>query len=661
MSAAIASALCVPAPGNAAGLGQASVASGLGQPLRVEIEILNASTEELAGLTARLAPFSDSRNALAPTVPLPADLRVSIEQRGRRAIVLVTTRSPINEPFVVLPVELSLGGSGLVREFTLLLDPVEARSPGPTAPVDPPTVARAAAAAGDGNRLEATREVARSESTRSVAEGRSTSPRPGAVPIGPLPSAGIATATRAHVVQRGESLARIASRLRSADVTTAQVAATIYRWNPEAFIAGDVNRLIAGRTLTIPDAQVMRELDPADAAPLIGLRDDPTRVGAHGAQASRPSVQSASRGTDRLTLTPDRARQVDRIGIAEDRLADMEKTIERLESLVSRQALLIQKMVEHQGLARGDGALAAPSGAQHPGNWVAAPDTPPEAGNGGGAAAPDSRPAVTAADRVAPDGSQWPVVLSKGLVPVYAGLGVLLAGLAALYGARRARSGRDQRMPPQPAATRTTQRFTETRSAEAPSTLPTTADLDLDFSSNTGGASSRLEPAVRAPGAPAVDSVHPGLLDTEIDSIAEAEVYLAYGRNDQAEEVLRDALDRNPANAEVALRLLALYADRRNLPAMESVIQLLSAGTGERGAAWERALELRRTGKADGGRMAESESQTSPPWRIDPPAGTPQTTDRAPTLAAPSPGGQVVALALEEMVSTPAADRRDVA
>jgi len=44
------------------------------------------------------------------------------------------------------------------------------------------------------------------------------------------------------------------------------------------------------------------------------------------------------------------------------------------------------------------------------------------------------------------------------------------------------------------------------------------------------------------------------------DPIAEAQVFLAYGRPTQAEAVLQQALERNPDNAAVRAKLTALQA-----------------------------------------------------------------------------------------------------
>ncbi|MDH3694250.1 MAG: hypothetical protein OER96_06745, partial [Gammaproteobacteria bacterium] len=48
-------------------------------------------------------------------------------------------------------------------------------------------------------------------------------------------------------------------------------------------------------------------------------------------------------------------------------------------------------------------------------------------------------------------------------------------------------------------------------------------------------------------------------VEKHFDPIAEAKVYIAYGRQEEAEQVLRDALDKDPDHPELALELLDVY------------------------------------------------------------------------------------------------------
>ncbi len=63
-------------------------------------------------------------------------------------------------------------------------------------------------------------------------------------------------------------------------------------------------------------------------------------------------------------------------------------------------------------------------------------------------------------------------------------------------------------------------------------------------------------------------------LDTnEVDPVAEADVYIAYGRDAQAEEILKEALRTQPERHPVRLKLLEIYANRKDLRAFETAGQ----------------------------------------------------------------------------------------
>jgi pilus assembly protein FimV len=84
-----------------------------------------------------------------------------------------------------------------------------------------------------------------------------------------------------------------------------------------------------------------------------------------------------------------------------------------------------------------------------------------------------------------------------------------------------------------------------------------------------------------------------GKIDTEeIDPIAEADVYMAYGRDTQAEEILREALAKDSSRQAIRLKLLEIYANRKDARAFEAAANELHAATGGRGPDWEKAANL---------------------------------------------------------------------
>jgi len=66
----------------------------------------------------------------------------------------------------------------------------------------------------------------------------------------------------------------------------------------------------------------------------------------------------------------------------------------------------------------------------------------------------------------------------------------------------------------------------------------------------------------------------------EVDPLAEAEVYMAYGRDEQAEEVLKDAAAKNPDRHELKLKLLEIYQGRKDIASFETLAEELYPAAG---------------------------------------------------------------------------------
>jgi pilus assembly protein FimV len=79
----------------------------------------------------------------------------------------------------------------------------------------------------------------------------------------------------------------------------------------------------------------------------------------------------------------------------------------------------------------------------------------------------------------------------------------------------------------------------------------------------------------------------------EVDPIAEAEVYLAYGRDEQAEEILKDAIVKEPARHELREKILEIYSQRNDISAFETVAEELYASLeGRGGELWDRVAAM---------------------------------------------------------------------
>jgi len=87
-----------------------------------------------------------------------------------------------------------------------------------------------------------------------------------------------------------------------------------------------------------------------------------------------------------------------------------------------------------------------------------------------------------------------------------------------------------------------------------------------------------------------------GGLDTDdVDPIAEADVYMAYGRDTQAEEILKEALQKDANRIPVQVKLLEIYANRRDAKSFEQIALKLKGLTNSAGADWDKAAALGRS------------------------------------------------------------------
>jgi pilus assembly protein FimV len=78
----------------------------------------------------------------------------------------------------------------------------------------------------------------------------------------------------------------------------------------------------------------------------------------------------------------------------------------------------------------------------------------------------------------------------------------------------------------------------------------------------------------------------------DVDPVAEADVYLAYGRDLQAEEILREALRTTPQRVAIHAKLLEILARRNDPRAFEPLAREALALTGSSGPVWEQIASL---------------------------------------------------------------------
>jgi pilus assembly protein FimV len=712
LSAVAAAVLCAAAPSTwALGLGRLTVESALGETLKAEIDVTSLTPEEAASLKVKVASPDAYHAAGVDYNGVLAGTQVALQHApdGHTVLRLSSDRA-VQEPFVDVILELSWSSGRLVREYTLLFDPPGAHANAPvpsvqaapaisanpstaprrSAPVPAPAPAPAAAA-------EAPAPAA------ARAPRHAPVPAPASTAAAPAPASTPAGGADEVRVRQGDTLYRIATRTQRSGVSLDQMLVSLYRGNPSAFIDNNMNRLKAGVVLSVPSADTARQTSEADAHQLIVAQssdfgayrqhlasavpsartEEPTRQATGKVQAAvEDRKQAAQTSPDKLTLSHGALKPTS----PEARLS---KEAERKEAS-ARVAELSRNVEELKRLSGANkaGATAPASAATKPAPGAVPASAPTHA------TTTPAKPAVTVPP-VLPHPSVASAPLhTPAVVPPHAASSVL-PGVAA-SAPHPAVAASHPRPRPRPHGAPVP--VEEPSFFDNPLVLPVGGVallglLGLGFyrwrsrskkdSGETSFLESRLQPDsfFGASGGQRIDtrdasgvsssmSYSLSQLDAigDVDPVAEADVYLAYGRDLQAEEILKEAMRSNPDRLAIRAKLLEVYAKRRDTKGFEQLATQMYALTRGEGEDWARAQELGRQIDPDhplyqpGGHPNGAAAPAAPVVEAGPstmpgaPAATqPEPSSFAPAVPAVAPPSADLDLDLDAPVSLPPA------
>ncbi len=111
----------------AIGLDEIAHQSGLGEPLRLVIPLLTDPSDELAGEEFAGECYRVV-SPVANDLPQVQWAKVALEHRGGRALLVVSTAYPINEPMMRVAVRAGCRVA-MSREYTLFFDPISIEAP----------------------------------------------------------------------------------------------------------------------------------------------------------------------------------------------------------------------------------------------------------------------------------------------------------------------------------------------------------------------------------------------------------------------------------------------------------------------------------------------------------------------------------------------------
>ena len=242
--------LMVAMPGlvSALGLGNIKTESGLNQPFEARIELLSATAAELDSLTVSLADQEAFHRAGIERLFVLTQLRFGLQQNEVGPdYIRIYSREPIREPYLNFLIEANWSKGRIFREYTVLLDP----------PIYAPAEMR-------------------SEIVHPDIPSMDTGTEDHVVVYGPdyKKSAPIPVSPRVidysggdyGPTVTGDTLWSLASAMRpDHSVSIQQMMFALLRANPEAFINGNINGLLRGEILRMPEMTEIQSLSKEEA------------------------------------------------------------------------------------------------------------------------------------------------------------------------------------------------------------------------------------------------------------------------------------------------------------------------------------------------------------------------------------------------------------
>ncbi|OUM05473.1 peptidoglycan-binding protein [Pseudomonas syringae] len=627
----------------ALGLGELSVKSTLNQPLVAEIELTDAQGLNAAQIVPSLATTADFAQLGVSRQELLNDLSFTpvITPNGR-SVLRITSSKPVRVPYVKFLVQVLWPNGRLVRDYSLLLDPPK-YSPEAAAAAAAPAPAPAAAPA-------APAQLATVEPSAEASAPEAPAPAP-AAPAAALPPPA-ADKPSQYVTANNDTLWEIAAKVRTGG-TVQQTMLAIQALNPDAFIGGNINRLKKGQVLRLPTpqqtaalpqpqaiAEVSRQYsawregrrlpagprqvdatrrDRAGAAPSkVDTADNLSLVSA----GSKPAAKGAAGDSDlgnKLAVAQE-ALDTTRRDNAElkSRMNDLQSQLDKLQRLIELKNGQLAKM-QAAGAAVPPAAAtpdaATPANAAVPASLVDANGAPVKPA--GEVAPEDALPAGAA--QVATPAADQPLAVEPVVVPeeedtlqkildnpvllgLIGGAALLILALLLLFLARRraakAEAEKHKRMA---------------RALAEESEF--VSDMDMDAPQASFDGLDVPPPNVRMGAGSAAAAA--AARERPADALVQAEIHIAYGRMNQAIELLEEAVKEDPQRDDIRLKLMEIYAEQGNNKAY---------------AAHERKLVAAGKPEAEVEQLQERHSTLKP----EAPVVAPLVSEAAPASAAPA-------------------------
>lgn len=584
----------------ALGLGELTLESFLNEPLKANVDLLNTGDLHQDEIRIRLATREDFEKLGIDRAYFLTSIKfqVTADENGHAQITM-TSDDPVLEPYLDFIVEARWPSGRLLREYTVL--------------VDPPVFSQATPVISASKRVEEVEGIPAPAKKKQKSSGTRVDVRKSDLAPGEMPQRGYNTATVAsptpggrYMINRDDTLWEIALQAKPEGASVHQTMLDIQRLNPDAFIEGNINRVKAGYIVYLPESGDISSENLAAALTEVRQQNDDWREG----RSTEPSATSGP--SLRISATPDEETAAEdsadsgtagerEVGASAAALEDMDKaeleradseqrlgameeqveTLQRIVSLKDDQIAALQAALANAGEGEIAVLEAVPTEETEAGGQLiagvedAAGDEPTAEVAGADdttametesvaeveVAAPEQKQAATAAPAPAKPApvAQAPAEQSGGFMDYI--LYILGAALVAILGfvfMRRKGDDSDAQEAAPAAAVAAPARDVfsdvelqdselEVEAAEEPETTESLEELLAPDRENRGYGQRKHDEY-----ASDVDAA---------DALAEADIYIAYGRYPQAMDLLNNAVANEPGNPAYRLKLLEINAE----------------------------------------------------------------------------------------------------
>ena len=589
-------AMLAPLAASALGLGNIVMKSALNQPLDAEIELLSVDESDLSDLRVSLGSAEDFARVGAERAYFLTKIKFDVAKKPDGSPYIKLSSSEfVTEPFLDFVVEARWPRGRILREFTVLVDP-------PVLTQERPAPIQRASTTASTTTAPRTATVTRQPPIRERAELSPVVSRDGALTYGP--------------VRPNDTLWIIANRMRPNDsVTVNQMMAALVLNNPQAFYNGNANQLKAGYVLRIDDPASITALSPAQADAEIerqraewnarksgkpmrqvassgtatapaGASEGTAGGSAEGSSARLKLVAPGSEGTGSGTgdadvdqLRQDLVLAAEALDANRQETEDLKARLAQMEEqLVAMQRLIMLKDDEMLGLQKQLSGETAEQPAAEVTEEMPGEETAAAPGEDEGAEA-ETAPVAEAPTQVVEPAPVAPVVedveVELGLFDdpllLYGGVGALVLALIGLFVVRRRKMQEG---------------FEES--------ILNVGDGSADAASSDMAQGGEGESSLVSDFAMSEISDISGIQtdNAEVDPLSEADVYLAYGRHQQAEDIIRQAIEEAPDRRELKQKLLEVFFAAKNSEGFASLAEELHEGVDESDPAWAEVVTM---------------------------------------------------------------------